>query len=200
MTDLENRLSATLYRVTCPDTVELGEYRLGMISGPRLAFIEQHLQECPYCRRELDQLDAYMAQVKPDLDYSTAERIKIWIARHVPEFTAGVGAPAPAVAFRGGDQDEADAGRSLVFEAGEAQLMIDLQADPDDASRKSIIGLIIGIDPTVLEARLWSDGRPVATTGVDDLGNFTFFDLKPGHYELILAGPGIEIHVQELSA
>ena len=198
MTDLENRLTAALYRVTCPDTAELGEYRLGMTAGPRLAFIEQHLQECPYCRRELDQFETFMAKVESDLDYSTAARIKIWIARRLPEFTAGAGTPAPAFAFRGRDQDEADGHRSLVFEAGDAQLMIEIQDEPGEPGRRTIIGLVIGIDPAGVEARLWQDGRPVAAATVDELGNFAFSDLGAGRYELILAGPGAEIHVQEL--
>jgi hypothetical protein len=197
MTDLENRLTAALYRVTCPESVELGEYRLGITAGPRLAFIEQHLQECPYCRQELSQLETFMARVEPDLDYSTAERIRIWIARRVPEFTAGAGTPAPAFAFRG-DQDEGDGDRSLVFEAGDAQLMIEIQDEPGEPDRKTIIGLVVGIDPAGVEARLWQDGRPVAMTTVDELGSFSFSKLGGGRYELILSGPGTEIHVQEL--
>ena len=31
MTDMEDRLTAALYRTTCPETVELGEYHLGMV-------------------------------------------------------------------------------------------------------------------------------------------------------------------------
>ena len=197
MTELENRLTAALYRVICPDSTELGEYHLGFVTGSRATFIDQHLNECPYCSREVAQLDSFLTQVKSDLDFSTAERIKIWIARLAPDLAAGSGAAMPALAFRG-DDDEAGSGRSLVFEAGDTQLMIDVQDDPGDASRKSLIGLIIGIDPVDLEARLWLDGRPVATAGVDDLGNFTLSDLEPDHYELIVTGPGMEIYVQEL--
>jgi anti-sigma factor RsiW len=197
MTDLENRLTAALYRATCPDTSELGEYHLGMLSGPQAAIVEQHLDECPYCSREVAQLDAFMEQVKPDLAYSTAERIKIWIARLVPDVQAGPGSPAPAFAMRGVAEDEAG-DRSLVFEAGEVQLMIEIQDEPGDTGRKAIIGLVIGIDPAGAEARLWQEGQPVATTAVDDLGNFSFSNLDSGHYELILAGAETEIHVQEL--
>lgn len=197
MTDLENELTAALYRINCPDSTELGEYHLGLVGGSRAAFIDQHLNECPYCSREVAQLASFLAQVESDLDFSAADRIKIWIARLAPEFPAGSGAATPALGFRG-DAGETGSGRSLIFEAGDAQLMIDVQDDPGDASRKSLIGLIIGVDPVGLEARLWLDGRPAATAGVDDLGNFAFPDLKPGHYELIVTGPGMEIHVQEL--
>ncbi len=198
MTDLESRLSAALYRVTCPDSAELGEYRLGITPNVRLAFIDRHLRECPHCNRELAQLDSFMAQVKSDLDYSTAERIKIWIARRVPDSTAGLGSPAPAFSFRGGVDDEAGPDRSLVFEAGDAQLMIEIQDDPGDGGRKTLIGLVIGIDLVNLEAHLWLDGRRVATAEIDDLGNFAIANLEAGHYELIVSGPDGEIHVQEL--
>jgi hypothetical protein len=143
-----------------------------------------------------------MAQVKSDLDYSAAERIKIWIARRVPDLKAGLGSPAPAFAFRGGvdhdGDDEAGPDRSLVFEAGDAQLMIEIQDDPGDGGRKALIGLIIGIDLVDLGAHLWLDGRRVATADIDDLGNFAFPNLETGHYELIISGPDGEIHVQEL--
>jgi hypothetical protein len=205
MTDIENKLSAALYRVTCPDSAELGEYRLGMIPGARVAFIEQHLRECPHCKREMSQLDAFMAQVKGDLDYSTADRIKIWIARRVPDSEAGLGSPAPAFAFRGDDGFAADSdnaattpGRSLIFEAGDAQLMLEIQDDPGDGGRKTLIGLVIGIDLAGLVAHLWLDGRQVASAAVDDLGNFAFPKLATGNYELIVTGPDAEIHVQEL--
>jgi len=202
MTDLENRLSAALYRVTCPDSAELGEYRLGITPNARAAFIDRHLRECPHCNREMVQLDSFMAQVKSDLDYSTAERIKIWIARRVPDSKAGLGSPAPAFSLRGGvgddGDDEAGPDRSLVFEAGDAQLMIEIQDDPGDGGRKILIGLVIGIDLVDLEAHLWLDGRRVATAEIDDLGNFAIANLEAGRYELIVSGPDGEIHVQEL--
>ena len=199
MTEIENRLSAALYRVTCPDSAELGEYRLGITPAARAAFIDRHLRECPHCYRELVQLDSFMAQVKSDLDYGTADRIKIWIARHVPDLKAGLGSPAPAFAFRGdGVDDEAGPDRSLVFEAGDAQLMIEIQDAPGDAGRKALIGLVIGIDLVDLEAHLWLDGRRIATVDIDDLGNFAFPNLEAGHYELIITGPDGENHVQEL--
>jgi hypothetical protein len=177
--------------------MELGEYYLGMISETRAAFVEQHLKECPHCSREVAQLDGFLAQVKSDLEYSTVERVKIWIARRVPDLTAGVGDPAPAFALRGAD-DEADSARSLIFEAGDAQLMIEVQDEPGDTGRKTIIGLVIGIYPAGIEARLWREGQPLSTTTIDDLGNFTFTDLESARYELILSGPGAEIHVQEI--
>jgi len=197
MTDLENRLTAALYRATCPDSAELGEYHLGLISGTRADSIDRHLAECPHCQRELTQLDSFLAQVQSDLTYSAAERIKIWIARRLPDLPSGERAPSPAFAIRGGDE-ESGPSQSLIFEAGDAQLMIDVGEDPSDASRRTIVGLVIGVDPLELEARLWFDGQLLTTAAVDELGNFTFVDLKPGHYELILAGPGSEIHVQEL--
>jgi hypothetical protein len=110
----------------------------------------------------------------------------------------GVGSPAPAFAIRGADDDGVDSDRSLVFEAGEAQLMIEIHDDPGHTGRQAIIGLVIGIDPAGAEARLWQDGQPIAGAAVDELGNFTFSGLESATYELILTYPGAEIHVQEL--
>jgi hypothetical protein len=198
MTDIESKLSAALYRVTCPDAAELGEYRLGMTPSARADVIDQHLRDCPHCNRELAQLDTFMVQVKDDVAFSTAERFKIWIARRVPNVSAGRGSLAPAFSFRGVDDGEADPDRSMVFEAGDAQLMIEIQDDPGAGGRKTLIGLVIGIDLDDLEAHLWLDGQRVATAQVDDLGNFALPNLATGNYELIVTGPDVEIHVQEL--
>jgi hypothetical protein len=189
---LEFKLAATLYRMHCPDSVELGEYHLGMLRQGRTEFLRQHVAACPHCARELNQLENYLAVLSPDLEYSLVERIKILIARLAPDGFAAGPALAPAFGLRG------DVGELLFYEADGAQLTIEVLDDPRQPG-KSLLGLIVGIDLAGLQVHLWQEERRVAEAEVDDLGNFVISNLVPGRYELIVSGPAIEIHVQDLA-
>ena len=194
MAGTEDKLTAILYRFTCPDSAELGEYHFGVVSGERSHQIKQHLSRCPHCRRELAQLKSYLTEVAPDLDHSLADHVKIWIARLVPEGGWSNGsAPMPAFAVRGGENGP------LIYQAGDAQLTIDVQDDPEKPGHRSILGLVFGVDVADMQAHLWQEGEPATTMDVDELGNFIISGLAPGTYELILSGPAVEIHVQTLS-
>jgi len=194
MAGTEDKLTAILYRLTCPDSAELGEYHFKMVPGERAHDIKQHLTTCPHCRSELAQLQRYLTEVAPDLEYSLADHIKIWIARLVPEGGWRNGsAPIPAFAVRGGDNGP------LIYQAGDAQLTIEVQDDPEKPGHRSILGLVFGVDLAGMQAYLWQESRGVAAVDVDELGNFIITGLAPGKYELILSGPAVEIHVQALS-
>lgn len=192
MTSLEDKLTAALYRTTCPESSELGDYHLEMVPRERARYIKQHLAECPHCTRELVQLESYLAELSSDLAYSLGDRVRILIARLVPSDLSALAAPAPAFALRG------DSSEILSYEADDAQLTLEIQDDPEKPGFKSLLGLIIGIEPADFEAHLWRDAELVTTANVDALGNVSISDLSPGVYELILSSPGLEIHVQDL--
>lgn len=193
MANFEDKLSAALYRATCPESVELGEYHLGVLDEDRSDRVRQHLAECPHCTLELSQLESFVRETSPDLEPSLVERVKVWIARLVPEVADSDPAMTPALALRGDDQ------APLFYEAGEAQLTIEIQDDPDEPGRRLLLGLVMGAEPEDLQVHLWLDGERVVSTAVDDLGNFRFSALASGDYEMILAGPSFEVHVQELT-
>ena len=192
MENIEKQLAGQLYRVTCPTTDELGEYHLHITSGSQTTAIKQHLEGCPHCRAELAQLQTYLADLAPDVTYTLSERVKIWIARLIPDGTSG-GGLQPALALRG--QDEGP----LMYEAGDAQLTLEVQDDPDKIGARTILGLLIGVETVETAAHLWQEGQKVIQTPVDEFGNFVLAELAPGIYELIVSGPDFEIHVQELS-
>jgi hypothetical protein len=100
---------------------------------------------------------------------------------------------APALALRGEEQEP------LFYEAGDVQLTIEIQDDPDEPGRRSLLGLVMGAEPEDIQAHLYQDSERVASAEVDELGNFIISSLSPGHYELILTAPTAEIHVQDLA-
>jgi hypothetical protein len=189
MNDFEKQLSTALFRMTCPEATELGEYQLGMSAGAPRRAIRDHLKECPHCQQELVQLQTYLDEVQRDLSHSPAERLQIWIARLMPS----LGGPtlSPAFAVRG------ESGKVLAYQAGPAQLTLEVQKDLQQLER-TLLGLLIGIDPDNVQAQLWHGGELTETADVDELGNFTLANVSPGTYELILAGPSLEIHIEEL--
>jgi hypothetical protein len=206
MENIEKRLAAQLYRVTCPTTTELGEYHLHLMAGSQTDTIRQHLRSCPHCQAELTQLQAYLTDLTPDVEHSLGERIQIWIARLIPAGTMGGGTPQPALALRGQDNGP------LMYEAGDAQLSLEVQDDPEKLGARVILGLLIGVEtvetPALsgdlrsqaeVMAHLWQAAQKVAQVPVDEYGNFVFTGLPPGAYELIVSGPDFEIHVQKLT-
>jgi len=62
---LQDRLSSRLYRITCPSSLELGEYHLRILPPSQMLIVAQHVRECPHCGRELAGLEAYLAEPAP---------------------------------------------------------------------------------------------------------------------------------------
>ena len=198
---LQDHLMARLYRIACPPPVELGEYYLDVLPRDQAAAVAQHLVECPHCARELVQLKGYLAELATAEEPGPVERIKERVRVLVARLVSGgvevglLGRPALAPAYvgvRGGE------GEPYLYQADEVQVAIEVQDDADRPGRRVVMGLVIGMEPGGLDAHLWRAARPVATVPVDELGNFIIPDLGPGSYELILSGPEMEIHIQEV--
>jgi hypothetical protein len=191
MADLEKQLTERLYRAFCPDPLALSEYAAGRAKSARSREIRRHLKQCPHCSRELAQWKEFSAAVSEDLKEPAAglaNALDVWIARLIPAFPFSPDAPAMAV--RG-----EDAGLRR-YQAGQAQLALEVQEDLEGSGNFAIVGLVTGIATTALRAYLWQAGRLVAETSIDELGNLAFSGLAPGVYELILGGETVEIHVQ----
>ena len=205
---LQDRMTTRLYRITCPSPHELGEYHLAMLPAAQMEAIRQHLDECPHCRSEIAQLEGYLAELEPTLQLRPLEqvvdRVRVLVARLI---SGGPGTSFPgqlavapatlgptATAVRG---DESEAPR--IYQADEVQVIVEVETDAERPDRKTVIGLIIGPEESPgLEAHLWQVGQRVESAPVDDLGNFVLPALLPGEYELILAGPKLEIHIQHI--
>lgn len=188
MTDLESQLQDKLYRVDCPEPLELGEYRLEMLPEQRRETVREHLRICPHCQRELASLDDWLADLKADLEPGLAERVRIWIAERL----SGGTSLTPAFGLRG----DSGAGRVYDYQAGEAQITIEVQENSH--GRKVLLGLILGVNPQGLAAALWQQGELLQQAPVDELGNFVIPDVAAGEYDLIVSRPDEEYHLQSL--
>ena len=156
------------------------------------------------------------------------ERARILVAQLVEKLPSVdavgglfTGAAPALVGVRG------DAGAHLVYAVEDVQVIIDVQTDVQQPAHRVLLGLLLGLtDPQQITAQLWPaeqpvmvrreptaqlpDQRsalsippevrtkPVATTTVDELGNFVLTALPPGLYDLILSSDKAEVHIQTL--
>jgi hypothetical protein len=199
---LQGDLVARLYRFECPAPAELGEYHLDLLPRDRAMAVTRHLAKCPRCATEVAQLKDYLAERESDLSLRrlewTGEQLRLLVARLVNggagNGPAGQTALVPAFSAVRGEERE-----PLFYQAEEIQVVLEVHPDADHPERWSILGLVIGVDdPLALQVYVWQAGQHAATIPVEDTGNFFILNLAAGRYELILDGPGVEIHIQEL--
>lgn len=189
---LQTHLKRGLYRATCPTPVELGEYHLERLPAAAQQLIAGHLSDCPHCVRELDQLREYLQSLSADLQPSLLAEAQFVVGKLLGRDAwddALVGA-APALA---GVRGEGEPPR--VYQAGELQVAIQSDDEPENPGRKSLLGVINSDALAGSRAYLWDAEELIAESTVSEANHFTFSDLAPGEYTLILSGPAEEIHL-----
>lgn len=199
-----NYLGARLFRATCPSSLELGEYHMGLLPASEAGHVRAHVDECPHCTADLAVIADYMAQPDPvpalDILGPVIERAQVLIARLVSGGRAlgALGSPSPAFAPALAGVRGAEAG-SLIFEAEEIQIIIEAQADTKPARQVSLFGLIQGPDDFGgAPVRVWRDGELIATEEVDEVGNFVIAGLEPGQYALTIGDTPLEVQIPQL--
>lgn len=199
LSSLQQAVASSLFRVDCPSSLELGEYQLGLLPPERSIAIARHASLCPHCTQEIEALVTFMAQPEPLAQVAPSRtasaRLRVLVAQLVSGMASAGAPPSLAPAFAGlrGDDDG-----PLTFEAGEAQVIIEVQDDELHTGRKAMMGLLLGLENEAVTVHLWRDQRPVASTAVDALGNFIVDNLAPGQYELFVSAESQEIHVQDV--
>jgi hypothetical protein len=134
-------------------------------------------------------LNQFLADLAPELAQGVYNPLKVLVARLVSQTGPGQ-AMQPAFAVRGVERPP------RVYEAGDAQVVLEVQDEP--STTRTLVGLVLGVDPTHLTAHLWQGDDPVKSAEVDELGNFILANIKPGTYQLIVSNTELEIHVPSL--
>ena len=193
---LQDRLTARLFRLTCPSPTELGEYHLGLLASAQAATVARHLGECPHCAREVAQLKGYLRELAPVVEPGLMERVKVLVARLVGgeqrDRLPGEPAFAPAfVAIRGANHGP------ITLEADGILIVLDVQ--PATQGRVNILGQIAADDQdrwTGALVELSQAGALQLTTTVDDLGAFHCAGIPPGSTEIkIISSDGISVQI-----
>jgi len=182
----ERRLARDLHRFECPTPQVLGEYDLGVVPAQEHLAIAMHVRDCPRCSDELHTLRNFLAvEDVPNAEPRVA-RLRRLIATLLPS--------APTSQPLAGLRGTAEAGIET-YAAGDFKLTIsygpEVRRDAGRMSKRvtSLTGLVWS-DATTSEATLagvatlTGDDGTARTANVDELGNFTFEDVKVGAYRL----------------
>lgn len=170
----QNRLRARLYRSTCPSPLEMGDYHLGLLPASQALVVAQHIRECPHCRREVAELEEFMAG--PDARSDLFETAKVLLAQLV-----GGGATPALGTLRGESKGP------LIFEADGVVITLDVQPGPK--GQVSILGQVAADDQdqwTGAKVELQQADSPQMTASLDDLGSFRFEEVRPGSIQITI--------------
>jgi hypothetical protein len=195
LAQLQVRVKSRLYRITCPSPLELGEYHLRILPSPQVLVIAQHVRECPHCEAEVAQLESYLSDLTVPTSY--LQKIKVLVAQLISQGGSDQksGAPSmtPTLAGLRGEEDE-----PFIYQADNVRIMIEVQDDVEQMGLKTLLGLVTGLESNNFTIQVSQEGQVIATSSVDEIGNFMISHLEPSDYALILTGPNIEIHIQSL--
>jgi len=191
MAQVQQRLSARLYRLNCPASIDLGEYHLGLLPAERRMAVAQHLLECPHCRQEIAELKGYLVRLAPPAGAGfleqAREQARVVIARLAGGKGRAPGETTPGLAYagaafaglRGGSQ------APLMLEADGILIVLDVQPAPE--GRALLTGHVAAeLQDAWTGARveLRQGGVQFRATAVDDLGGFQFEGVSPGSAEI----------------
>jgi hypothetical protein len=192
LANIEENLRRKLYRAFCPESMELDDYLTGELPKERSTMIRAHLKECPHCRRELDQMQAFLRETRPNLELNLIERVRVLVARLAT--SSDVAGLSPAMQGVRGRE-----GQVISYETEGIKVILDVQAEPERADFRAIYGVLVGAEEAQeFQAQLQQNNEPLSSIGVDSFGNFEFLSIAPGKYQLVLVGPGIEIQIEDL--
>ena len=196
----EKWLIKKLHRVACPATLELSEYAGGMLSGTELMQVKTHLEACPKCRQELMFLTTFMdEEIAPEVKKSQLDSQLASIRRLIAILQQPVDFGFGGQMAIGGMRLRGTVGDQLIYQVDDVQIVIDIQRDPEDQNLFVAHGLALGWEnEDVIQVNLSQIDSIVASTVVDDIGNFSFDSLQKGDYGLLLQSQVLEIVIQEL--
>ena len=173
---IERQLIARLYRRTCPDTLAIGEYTLGMLPADAMLIIAEHLVDCTHCAAESRGYTRFFAE--PDTPPARGG-ILATIRRLI---ALPLATPKPVLAgLRGSANDE-----TAAYTADGITIFVSVQRE--SRGRAFVLAGMLQtagpIEPDTAEARLFDGDRLLQTEPIDDLGSFFFGGVSAGDYRI----------------
>jgi len=177
----QDNLTSRLYRITCPTSLELGEFHLRLLADPQMLLVAQHVRECPHCTREIAQLKEFLSDLMPTSGENLLGKVKVLIAQLIAGQPGEPSSTPAFAALRG------EAKGPLVFEADGIVITLDVQSRTN--GQISILGQVAADDQdswtgAVVELRQ-ADALPI-TASLDDLGAFRFEEAHLGSTEITI--------------
>lgn len=190
-TAIERQLRFRLYRRTCPDTLTIGEYTLGMLPADAMLSIAEHLVDCTHCAAESRGYTSFFAE--PDTPPDRGG-ILTTIRRLV---ALPLVAPKPVLAgLRGGANDE-----TAAYTADGINIFVSVQRE--SRGRAFVLaGMLQSAGVTefdTAEARLFDGDRLLQTEPIDDLGSFFFGGVSAGDYRIEVQLPDAIVELASIA-
>jgi len=188
---LQKRMTSRLYRITCPSPVELGEYHLRMLPSSQMLIVSQHLRECPYCTREVDQLKEFLSDLATNSGSNLFQNTKVLVARLVGERDGSSVIGEPSFALRG----EGEGPITFVVEG--IVIVLDVQTAGED--KVNILGQVAADNQDLWigsKVTLKQVDESKITDSLDDLGAFNFKQVISGSIQITFLSPqGVELRI-----
>lgn len=190
-------LEAHLYRIECPDLLEMEAYAGGTLASERQREVERHTRDCPRCQSDLEVLRAVLPAASvpapaptPASTAETPAAPGAWetLRRVLAVLLVPPASPAPAFAFRGevetyrAEDIEMTLGRDA--DRGKFSLYGKILSPPASAGERATAA-----PPAAISARLLKLAAPgEAPTLVAEVPiqqqYFEFTGVFPGHYQI----------------
>jgi len=178
---VQARARGVLYRFECPPPQTLGEYALDAVTPEGRTHIAAHIVACPRCADEVQLLRSFLATDPLPAPVPLGQRLRRVIAALVSPT-----APSPVVGLRGGTDAE-----TRTYRADDFLLTLDTEtATPQ--GRTNIVGLLwregahtgMRMQGDVALVAQTGEAGAVASSPLDELGNFAFDDVTVGTYRV----------------
>jgi anti-sigma factor RsiW len=207
LAQLRSTLDERLNTDDAPSPQLLGEYVLGLLPPAEAAAVAEQLASHPHAAQQAAALAAYLADVAPPAATPAAGAPAAdqpgWVEQWAGQVTTllarlveGLGG-GPTLGLAGVRGEESS---RQVYQAGDTQIMLEVQPSPAQNDRRDILGLVTGLRPEGsrperYRADLYRRDELVASAAVDRLGNFVLAAVTPGDYGLVLDSADQEIAV-----
>ncbi|MEZ4864567.1 MAG: hypothetical protein R3C14_24845 [Caldilineaceae bacterium] len=194
-------LQSMLYRFDCPSPQQLRAYHWQELNTAATDQVRAHLALCTHCSTELAALAEFVPapkasplshlpklalnELRERVDEALA-KLQIVVATLVTPLTpATSGVALRSEAATSGAQSAPPA--VLLFEAENADLSVMVQPAKDDT--RHLAGQLLAtapIEPKVVRLVPADEQLPTVTADLEPTGAFTFEQVQPGHYQLMV--------------
>jgi hypothetical protein len=188
---LERGLHARLYRRTCPDTLTIGEYAIGMLPQEQLLSIADHLVECPHCAAESRDYTRFLsAPDDPPAERGVLAAIRRLVARPLV-------APDPVAAGLRG----AGNGDSITYAAEDIHIFVSVQRATRGGGfvLAGMLQLEDADGASEAEARLFAGDHLLQSERIDEFGSFMFNGISPGAYRIEVRLPDAIVEMEPVT-
>ena len=180
-------LMQRLFRVNCPTLDKLRDYSFGMLNTELQKTIELHLQQCGYCRQDIESMKGFSEMVTGELDLPITNRPSPLSKWPLVPPAALVGGTTP-LPMAGGLRGRGFINGVMLEAAG---ISISLEAVQNDDNSITIGGQFIVTEEELPKwhdalVELWQDGRLKRFTVVDDTGWFECNAESTGNIRLVV--------------